>query len=353
MLVLGIETTCDETACAIVRCGKEILSNVIASQIDLHKHYGGVFPELACRRHLDAFLPVLQQSFDLAGCTPDEIDLIAAAKGPGLIGPLLLGLDAAKALSFAWNRPFIGVNHVEAHLYASMMPQKEPLFPALGVVISGGHTFLVKIEAIGTYELIGTTVDDAIGEAFDKVAILLGLSYPGGAALEALALKGDPSRYRFKPGKVKKRPLDFSFSGIKTNVLYTLKGANCNKNSPLLLPQEELPHVAAAFQEAVLGDIVHKALLASKSFDCKALYLGGGVSNNKRLRALFSSLSLPTFFPPPNLSLDNGAMIAGLGYHKFLKQNAGDPFSLQPMPRIPLAHTEMNSKVGVLAMPAP
>jgi N6-L-threonylcarbamoyladenine synthase len=336
MLVLGIESTCDETACAVVRSGKEILSNVIASQTDLHEKYGGVFPELASRRHLTAFLPILKEALETACISKEDIDLIAVAKGPGLIGPLLLGLNAAKAIALALNKPFIGINHVEAHLYAAIMAHETPLFPALGIVASGGHTFLVRIHAIGSYEMIGTTVDDALGEAFDKVAVMLGLSYPGGPALEALALQGDSSRYAFKAGRVKGHPWDFSFSGIKTNVLYTLKGANCNKHAPLIIDEAEKPHIASSFQEAVLTDVVSKALKAVDAFSCRAIYLGGGVSNNKRLRALFTSSPVPVFFPPSGLSLDNGAMIAGLGYHKFLEQGVSDPLELVPMTRIPL-----------------
>lgn len=336
MLVLGIESTCDETACAVVRSGREILSNVVASQIDLHEKFGGVFPELACRRHLDAFLPVLEKALNDAGVAKNELDLIAVAKGPGLIGALLLGLNAAKALSLALGCPFIGVNHVEAHLYAAIMSHKEPVFPSLGVVVSGGHTFLVRIQAVGSYELIGTTVDDAIGEAFDKVAVMLGLSYPGGPALEQLAKSGDPKLYPFKSGRVKGQPWDFSFSGIKTNVMYTLKGANSTKHAPLILADEEKPHIAASFQEAVLNDVVSKALKAAEQYGCKAIYLGGGVSNNNRLKELFNTSPVPVIFPPPGLSLDNAAMIAGLGFVKYQLQGHGDPLSLEPMTRIPL-----------------
>lgn len=337
MLVLGIESTCDETACAVVRSGREILSNVIGSQVDLHKKYGGVFPELACRRHFTDFLPIVEEALAVAEVSKHQIDLIAVAKGPGLIGALLLGLNGAKALSYALGCPFIGVNHVEAHLYSAMMGQEKPLLPALGIVASGGHTFLVKILEIGSYQLIGTTVDDAIGEAFDKVALMLGLSYPGGPELEKLAQQGDPSRYAFKAGRVKERPLDFSFSGIKTNVLYTLKGANCTKHSPLLIQEAEKPHIAAAFQEAVFGDLLKKAVSAARTFDCQAVYLGGGVSNNNRLRTLLKQIPYPTFFPAPGLSLDNGAMIGGLGYVKYQQQGKGDPLDLSPSPRIPLS----------------
>ncbi len=329
MLVLGIETTCDETAVALVRDGKEIISNVVYSQMDIHEKFGGVFPEMACRRHQEVLIPTLKEALG-----ENHADLIAVAKGPGLIGALLIGLNAAKALSLAWNKPFVGVNHVEAHLYAAMMG-REVEFPALGVVISGGHTFIVKILELGKYELIGATQDDAIGEAFDKVASMLGLPYPGGPAIEALALQGNSSKYFFKRGVIKERPWDFSFSGLKTNVLYTVRGV---KNAPLKIPSEDIPHIAAAFQETALNDIVDKAIKASHAFGCKNIYLGGGVSNNKRLRALFQQKAphLSTFWPPLGLSLDNAAMIAGLGFHTYLLQGA-DPLDLEPLTRIPLA----------------
>ena len=338
MLVLGIESTCDETACAVVRDGKEILSNVIRSQTDVHLPFGGVFPELACRRHIDALIPVVKSALLEAAISPSDIDLIAVAKGPGLIGALLIGLNAAKALSYAWNIPFIGVNHVEAHLYAAMMPHEQPPFPALGLVVSGGHTFLVKILALGHYELIGTTQDDAIGEAFDKVATLLGLPYPGGPEIEALAKRGDPGRFAFRAGKIKNHPWDFSFSGLKTHVLYTIKGPNATKNSPLLISEKEKADIAASFQETALRDVVGRSIEASKTFDALAIYCGGGVSNNARFRALFDELNcpIPVYLPQKRLTLDNAAMIAGLGYHAFMKDNKGDMLDLEPMTRMPI-----------------
>jgi N6-L-threonylcarbamoyladenine synthase len=337
MLVLGIESTCDETACAIVKDGKEILANVISSQCDLHQQFGGVYPELACRRHIDALIPVIQNALQEAAVSMEQIDLIAVAKGPGLIGALLIGLNAAKALAYACNIPFIGVNHVEAHLYAAMMPLQEPAFPAIGLVVSGGHTFLVRMEGIGTYQLIGSTQDDALGEAFDKVAAMLGLPYPGGPQVEALAKQGDPNRFAFRAGKIKQRPWDFSFSGLKTNVLYTLKGPNATKDSPLIITEREKADVAASFQETALKDVVEKTIQASKTFDCQAIYCGGGVSNNQRLRALFTeTCPYPVYYPAPRLTLDNAAMIAGLGYVHFLTQGKGDPLDLEPMVRIPI-----------------
>jgi N6-L-threonylcarbamoyladenine synthase len=339
MKVLGIETTCDETACAIVEDGKTILFYTVASQMDLHTQYGGVYPELACRRHFNVIIPLIDETLKGAQCTPNDIDLIAVAHGPGLIGAVLLGLTTAKGLALSWKCPFVGVNHVEAHLYAAIMGCANPVFPALGVVVSGGHTLLIKINGLGEYEPIGKTVDDALGEAFDKVAVLLDLPYPGGPEIEKLALEGEAFRYPFKSGVVKGKPWDFSFSGLKTNVLYTLKGQNCDRKAPSLLPEGEKKHIAAGFQEAALGDIVKKATTAAEKFGCKMICLGGGVTQNKRLRQLFESCSIPTIFPPPGLSLDNGVMIAGLGYHVFhQKECQSDSFDLQASPRIAAWH---------------
>lgn len=335
MLVLGIESTCDETACAIVRDGKEILSNIVSSQIDIHREYGGVVPELACRRHVDVMLPVLEESLGKAKVSLDWIDLIAVAHAPGLIGALLIGLNAAKALALALDKPFVGVNHIEAHLYAALMSHPEKIdFPCLGVVLSGGHTALVKILDIGHYELIGQTVDDAIGEAFDKVAKILGLPYPGGPQIETLARKGDPSRYSFKGGNVKGRPLDFSFSGLKTAVLYTIKGQNAG--SPALLTQQDKCDIAACFQTAALCDIIGKTCQAAKQFQCKGILFGGGVTNNLTFREMFTqkAAGIPLYWPSHGLSLDNGAMIAGLGYHIYQRKGASDPLDLDALTRI-------------------
>lgn len=265
MLVLGIESTCDETACAIVRDGQDILANVVASQIDLHDEYGGVVPELACRRHIDLMIPVIEQALEQAKISLDDIDLIAVAHGPGLIGALLIGLNTAKALSFALQKPFIGVNHVEAHLYAALMSNPQTVeFPCLGVVLSGGHTALVLINQIGEYELIGQTVDDAVGEAFDKVAKMLDLPYPGGPQIEQLARLGNPQRHSFKAGQVKGHPLDFSFSGLKTAVLYTIRGPK-GQGSDIVLTDADKTDIAASFQQAALEDIVKKNALGRQS----------------------------------------------------------------------------------------
>ncbi len=332
MNVLGIESTCDETSASIVKDGKEILSLVTASSADIHAQYGGVFPELACRRHIEAIIPVIKEAMEEANVTPKNIDLIAVARGPGLVGALLIGMQAAKGLSIAWDKPFIGVNHVEAHLYAAMMEIENPLpLPALGLVLSGGHTLLLQIHDIGSYVPIGTTVDDALGEAFDKVAKLLGLPYPGGAHIEQLAKTGNPKAHPFRAGYVKRSPLDFSFSGIKTSVLYAVKDK--------VLTESDKADIAASFQEACFHDIVLKTEIALKNFPAQAIYLGGGVCNNLRLRDLFKEKfpDLPIFWPPKNLSLDNAAMIAGLGFQKFLGNPKGDPLDIEVSARIPVA----------------
>lgn len=336
MLTLGIESTCDETACAIVKDGKEILSNVVSSQIDLHAEYGGVVPELACRRHVDVMIPVIKEALNQANISLQEIDLIAVAHGPGLIGALFIGLNAAKGLSIALQRPLIGVNHVEAHLYAAMMSQERaPSFPCLGVILSGGHTALVVMHSLDQFSLISQTVDDAIGEAFDKVAKLLGLPYPGGPQIEKLAEHGDPHKYPFKGGRIKNNPLGFSFSGLKTAVLYTLKGQNNNLRSSIPSYQEKCD-IAASFQSAVFEDLIKKTLLAAEQYGLSEVVFGGGVTNNRYLRSLFAKMapSLKLHWPTFELSLDNAAMIAGLGYHRYLRKGSGDSLELEALTRI-------------------
>jgi len=339
MLVLGIESTCDETACAIVKDGKTILSNIVSSQIDLHNEFGGVVPELACRRHVDVMIPVIDAAIKEANVSIEDIDLFAVAHGPGLIGALLIGLHAAKGLALALNKPFIGVNHVEAHLYAALMSnQEEVVFPCLGVVLSGGHTALVLMHSNDQCTLISQTVDDAIGEAFDKVAKLLGLPYPGGPEIEKLARQGNPLKYPFKSGNVKGRPLDFSFSGLKTSVLYSIQGQNC-RDQPISLPYNDLCDVAASFQYVAVNDIIKKTIAAANQYHCNSIVFGGGVTNNQYLRDRFSEKAghLKQFWPTLGLSLDNAAMIAGLGYHIYSRKQVGDMLDLEAMTRIPFA----------------
>lgn len=338
MIILGIESTCDETACAVVKDGKDILSNVISSQIDLHKEYGGVVPELACRRHVDVIIPVIEEALRKADVEKKAIDLIAVAHGPGLIGALLIGLNTAKALSLALNIPFVAVNHIEAHLYAAIMSQKKPpQFPCLGAVLSGGHTTLVLVKDIGTYELISQTVDDAIGEAFDKVAKMLGLPYPGGPQIEQLAKRGNEKAYPFKSGQIKGRPLDFSFSGLKTAVLYALKGQNSQSSATEAYSDQLMSDISASFQHAAFSDIIQKTLAAATKYGCNTIIFGGGVTNSKTLRKMFDQANqkIEYVWPLHELTLDNAAMIAGLGYHNYLKKGKGDDFNLEPLTRIP------------------
>lgn len=336
-LILGLETTCDETASALVQDGQTILSNIVSSQVDIHSAFGGVVPELACRRHLDLLIPVMQKAIEEADRKLSDVDGVAVAAGPGLVGALLIGVNAAKALSLVLNKPLIGVNHVEGHLYAAMMGQLSAIrFPALGVVLSGGHTAVLKINGLGSYQLIGQTVDDAIGEAFDKVAKLLDLPYPGGPEIEQLAQTGNPEAFSFRAGRVKERPSDFSFSGLKTAVLYAVKGAGHRPSDPDRIAKEQKADVAAAFQKAALGSVVDHVLSAAKSTGITQVILGGGVTNNRRLRELMaqSAPHLTCFWPTQEMVLDNAAMIAGLGYHKLLQRPEGDSLALEAYPTI-------------------
>ncbi len=332
MIVLGIETTCDETACAVVVDGREILSNVVSSQIDIQREFGGVVPELACRRHIDVLLPVVDQALSDAGVSFEDIDLIAVAKGPGLIGPLMIGINAAKSLSWATGIPFIGVSHIEAHLYGALMSHGHRVpFPCLGAVLSGGHTSLIYMEGVGKYRLIGNTVDDAVGEAFDKTAKILGLPYPGGPEIEKIARGGDSKRFSLKAGMVKSRPFDFSFSGLKTGVLYAAKGPKSQYKSPLLISEDDIPHLAASFQEAALSDIVCKTLKAAAFYGCESIIFGGGVTCNGRLREMFAEKNPKRhyYWPSGTLSLDNAAMIAGLGFERYSLAKSGDSLDLE------------------------
>jgi len=327
MLVLGIESTCDETSAALVRSGQEIVRHIIASQARVHNRFGGVVPEIASRHHIDAIIPVIKEC--LADLPLHEIDLIAVANEPGLIGSLLVGMQTAKALAWGLERPLIGVNHVEAHLYAAMMNVENlnEYLPALGLILSGGHSTLLHIEAIGTYSLIGQSVDDAIGEAFDKAAKILSLGYPGGPEVEKKAEKGDPSAFSFRAGNVKRDPYSFSFSGLKTALLYTTQKVD--------LTEETMCDLCASFQQAAFSDINKKLVRACDQYQPKALFLGGGVTQNKTLRSMISqATSLPTFWPTPLLCLDNAAMIAGLGYHKWKERALDESFSLEPNTRL-------------------
>lgn len=320
MYVLGIETTCDETSASVVENGTRICSLVTYSQDLIFAEYGGVVPELASRNHIEAIDWVVEKALKDANLTISDIDRIAVANGPGLVGSLLVGIHFAQGLSLASSIPVVEVNHIEAHLYASIM-NCERLFPALGLVLSGGHTSLILIHDIGKYQLIGQTIDDAIGEAFDKVAKMLGLAYPGGPNVEKMALTGNPKAFPFGPAKVKTNPFAFSFSGLKTAVLYTLKDVE----------PTAFPDLCASFQQAAIDTVYEKIVLALKSHSVHAIYFGGGVTRNKSLRAKINTLSIPCFWPTDELCLDNAAMIAGLGFF----QTESDVYTLTPKTRIP------------------
>ncbi len=338
MVILGIETSCDETAAAVVVDGKRILSNVFASQAKEHERFGGVVPELASRAHAEQMLLIIDEALVKAGVTLDEIDQIAVANGPGLIGSLMVGVNAAKTLAWSRNLPLVSVNHLHAHLYASLMQEEQEVtFPAIGVILSGGHTAILKMHSLTDYELLSTTVDDAIGEAFDKAAKVIGLPYPGGPEIEKLAKEGGGARFGLRPGRVKRSPHYFSFSGLKTGFLYAAKGAGAKKESPLLLKQNELADLAYEFQEVAFGDVVKKTLKIAREVGCSTLLFGGGVTMNQRLRELFheQATGMQLLFPGKGLSLDNAAMIAGLGYHLGKNERAFD-LHLEPSPSVSL-----------------
>lgn len=329
MLVLGIETSCDETACALVANGERVLASVLSSQTELQAQFNGVVPEVACRRHVEAFIPVLERCLEQASVQLEDVDIVAVTQGPGLSGALMVGINAAKGLALALDKPLVGVNHIEAHLYAAIMGRlDEVTWPALGVVISGGHTLLCEMPTLGEYRLIAGTVDDAIGEAFDKVAVQLGLGYPGGALVERLAQSGAVGSYALKAGIVKSQPLSFSFSGLKTAVMHVIRD---QQGSNEALSEQTKADIAASFQEAALSDLLSKALQAADRIEAQSIILGGGVTANRRLRNLFieKAGTRRLFWPGPGLSTDNAAMIAGLGFHVPQRMQCANPFAME------------------------
>ncbi|MGD0541444.1 MAG: tRNA (adenosine(37)-N6)-threonylcarbamoyltransferase complex transferase subunit TsaD [Tepidisphaeraceae bacterium] len=311
MLVLGIETTCDETAAAIVADGTRVRGNVVASQVDLHARYRGVVPEIASRAHIENILPVIAEALDTAGVKLADVDAVAVAHRPGLIGSLLIGVTAAKTLAWALGKPLVGVDHVHAHLYSVRLETDAPIpMPAVGLVCSGGHTALYRIGDFLDVELIGSTLDDAVGEAYDKVAAILGLGYPGGPIIDELAHRGNPAAIRFPRSRLNRQSLDFSFSGLKTSVLYHVRGYQGRE--PLNLSPAEICDVAASFQAACVDVLVEKIRRAARQCSARAVVIGGGVSANSALRIAMAKFSLPVFFPPMQYCTDNAAMIAGL-----------------------------------------
>ncbi len=333
-LTLGIETSCDETAVAVVADGRRVLSDVVASQVDLHRLYGGVFPELASRRHLEAILPVAEEALRRAGVTPGDLALVAVTRGPGLVGSLLVGISAAKALSFAWGLPLVGVHHLVGHIYANFLDGPPPEWPAVCLVVSGGHTDLLHVDEGGAVTCLGRTRDDAAGEAFDKVARLLGLPYPGGPALEALARGAEPGGVTFPRALLEPGTYDFSFSGLKTAVAVYLERERAAGREP------PLASVAAAFQQAVVEVLTVKAVGAAVALGVPRLLLGGGVAANRALREALAAAAqeagIELRVPPPRYCTDNAAMIACAGYYAW-REGRADGADLDAAARLPLA----------------
>lgn len=321
-LILGIETSCDETAAAVVANGREIRGNVVASQIDLHRKFGGVVPEIASRAHIEWLNDAINQAMEQAGASGKDIDAVAVAHTPGLIGCLLIGVTAAKTFAWAWDKPLIGVDHIEAHLCAAAMtlPVPEIPWPAVGLVVSGGHTSLYRVDDFDEFELLGCTTDDAAGEAFDKVSTILGLGYPGGPAIDRVARSADSRAVNFPRSMLARGSLDFSFSGIKTAVLYHVHGPGKTSGGLEKLDDTDIADIAASFQAAVVDVLVAKTMLAVKQTGLKTVVLGGGVSANARLRDKLSdacrNANVVLHLPPLPLCTDNAAIIAGLGHHR-------------------------------------
>lgn len=350
-LILGIETTCDETSAAVVRDGREVLSNIVSSQIDLHAKFGGVVPEVAARAHLESLTPIVEEALRVANVSDPAAELagVAVANCPGLIGCLLVGTAAAKAYSFAWQKPLLAVNHVQAHLYSVLLMEPAAAvaqlpvtnyqlqsgsvpFPAIGLVMSGGHSSLYHVQNFHELRRIGQTQDDAVGEAFDKVAAILQLGYPGGPLIDTLSEEGDPYGVKLPISHLEKESLNFSFSGLKTAVLYLVNGKQGRERDASSLTRKQKADVAATFQRIAAEMLVEKIRRAAGRFETKSLLVGGGVSANRAIRhavtELGKELNLPVYIPPMRYCTDNAAMIAGLG-HELLQSGRIADLSLE------------------------
>jgi N6-L-threonylcarbamoyladenine synthase len=317
MIVLGIESSCDETAAAIVRDGCEIVSSVIASQIETHRRFGGVVPELASREHLEKIVAVVEEAFARARVGKREIDGIAVTVGPGLVGSLLVGVSYAKAMAFALDKPIIGVNHIEGHIYSVVFENPPVHYPALALIVSGGHTNLFHVPAPGKYKVVARTRDDAAGEAFDKVAKMLGLGYPGGPVIERLAREGDPKAVRFAVPRMGDGRPDFSFSGLKTAVTKHVRETGLEAVAAGAEPSQRIKDLAASFQSVVVRSLTGTMERLALEYRPRTLVVAGGVACNGALkeasRAVAERLGVPVYFPSPHLSTDNAAMIAAAG----------------------------------------
>ncbi len=331
MRVLGIETSCDETGVAIYDAKQGLVAERLYSQIGLHKAYGGVIPELASRDHVVKLLPMIDEVLSEAALHGTDMDAIAYTEGPGLVGALMVGAATAKALALAWQKPAIGIHHMEGHLLAPMLEDNPPEFPLVALLVSGGHTQLIHVEAIGSYTMLGDTLDDAAGEAFDKTAKLLDLDYPGGPAVAALALKGNADRFTFPRPMVNRPGLDFSFSGLKTHTLTTANAVDH-------LSEQDKADIAAGFESAVVDTLTIKCKRALKQTGCKRLLIAGGVSANQRLRSALTDMVQQQkgklYFAKPSLCTDNGAMIAYAGFCRLkqavLQQDGGLEIKVRP-----------------------
>ena len=340
MKILGIESSCDETAAAVVEDGRTLLSNVINSQIDIHAVYGGVVPEVAARSHIEVVNPVINQALSDAGLTWDDIDAIAVTYAPGLVGSLLIGTLAARTLAMLKNKPLYPIHHVEAHVYANFLNDKAPEFPMLALIVSGGHSQLMLFRGHGDFELLGQTCDDAIGEAFDKVAKILGLGYPGGPSIAKVALNGNPLAYQLPKAKLA-GAYDFSFSGLKTAVLRAVQrevGVDFTFPSTGLaarLDDVQRNDFAASFQRIAIETLVDKTAQAFRDYNPKSVVVAGGVAANQELRRILSErLPIHIDYAPMNLCTDNAAMLATLGFYKAQKIQPTSPFELEVSPSL-------------------
>ena len=331
--ILAIESSCDETAAAVVVNGREVLSNVISSQIDLHTLYGGVVPEIASRKHIENINPVIEKALSDAGCTLDDIDAIGVTYGPGLVGALLVGVAEAKAIAFAKDIPLVGVNHIEGHVCANYVEDKTLEPPFLCLIVSGGHTHLVKVNDYCEYEILGKSRDDAAGEAFDKVARAIGLGYPGGPKIDKAAKEGNENAYEFPKAKIADNPYDFSFSGVKSAVLNEL---NAKKMKGEEIVTED---VAASFQKSVVETLVERAMLAVKETGMNKIALAGGVASNTALRKLFKEecekRGIDFYYPSPELCTDNAVMIGSAAYFEY-KNGTRHGWDLNAIPNLKL-----------------
>ncbi len=343
--ILGIETSCDETAVAVVKDGREIISNIVASQAKIHEQYGGVFPEVASRQHILHIIPVLSDALAQARVELEQMAAVAVTYGPGLAGSLLVGVNVAKALALAKGLPLIPINHLEAHIYANWLQRdQEILFPLVCLIASGGHTNLVLMTGHGEYESLGQTLDDAAGEAFDKVARLLGLGYPGGPAIQELAEDGDPNAFDL-PRAWLKGGYDFSFSGLKTAVLYLVQGYGTQERPKAWMDKDNgllVADLAASFQMAVVEVLVEKTRLAAKEHSAREVLLAGGVAANRLLRQqMTEQVNVPVLCPPPELCTDNAACVAAVGWFKFQAgERAGWDLDVLPSLRLPPSKTD-------------